>query len=94
MLTLTDSAATEIRTLTASPEIPESSGLRIATSDDGGNLLLSLASEPSDGDAVVEEHGARVFLEPAVAVLLDNQALDTAIDQDGKTRFAVNPQEI
>lgn len=92
MLTLTDSAATEIRTLTASPEIPESTGLRIATSEDGSNLLLSLATAPTDGDAVVEDHGARVFLEPAVAVMLDNQALDTALDTDGKTRFAVSPQ--
>ncbi len=94
MLTLTDSAATEIRTLTASPEIPESSGLRIATSEDGDNLLLSLATAPTDGDSVVEEHGARVFLEPAVAVMLDQQALDTAVDPDGRTRFAVNPQPL
>lgn len=94
MLTLTDSAATEIRTLTASPEIPESTGLRIATSEDGSNLLLSLATAPTDGDAVVEEHGARVFLEPAVAAMLDQQSLDTAVDPDGKTRFAVSPQQI
>jgi len=30
-----------------------------------------------------------VFLEPTVAVLLEKQALDTAVDPDGTTRFFV-----
>ncbi len=92
MLTLTDTAATEIRTLTANPEIPESSGLRIAASPEGDNLLLSLAAGPADGDAVVENEGARVFLEPTAAVMLDGQALDAGVDAEGKTRFSVTPQ--
>src|SRR5579875_3300423 len=67
-LTLTDNAANEIRNIVAHPEVPDSSGVRITSAPTGG-LTLSLAAEPTDGDTVVDEAGARVFLEPTAAEL-------------------------
>ena len=63
MLTLSDTAATEIRNLVAQPEVPADGGVRIASAPDGA-LTLALAGGPADGDAVVENGGARVFVEP------------------------------
>lgn len=95
MLTLTDSAATEIRTITESPEIPDEAGVRIATTPDGAGLTLSLAASPTEGDAVVEDHGARVFLEPTAAGLLDDKSLDAVrdpADAEGQVQFAIAEQ--
>lgn len=95
MLTLTDSAATEIRTITAAPEIPDDAGVRIATTPDGAGLTLSLAASPVDGDAVVEDNGARVFLEPTAAGLLDDKSLDAVRDPSdaaAPVQFAIAEQ--
>lgn len=88
MLTLTDNAAIEIRNLIAMPEVPDDGGVRIA-SDDAGALTLALAGAPVDGDAVIEEQGARVFLEPAAGELLDDKLLDAGVDPTGNVQFSI-----
>lgn len=93
MLTLTDSATTEIRNLIDNnPDVPDDAGVRIATSPDGDGLTLSLALVPSEDDAVVTEHGARVFVESAAAPLLDDKALHAAVDEQGQVQFALAEQ--
>jgi Fe-S cluster assembly iron-binding protein IscA len=93
VLTLTDSATAEIRNLIDNnPEVPDDAGVRIATSTDGATLTLSLALVPSEDDAVVNEHGARVFLEPAAAQMLDDKALHAAVDEQGQVQFALAEQ--
>ena len=93
MLTLTDSATTEIRNLIdKNPEVPESAGVRIAAAPDGGTLTLSLALVPSEDDAVLTEHGAKVFLEPTAAELLDDKELHAAVDEQGQVQFALAEQ--
>jgi iron-sulfur cluster assembly protein len=88
VLTLTDNAATEIRNLIALPEVPDQGGVRIA-SDDAGALTLALAGAPTDGDAVIEDQGARVFVEPAAGELLDDKQLDAGVDPEGNVQFSI-----
>src|SRR5262249_61546420 len=65
MLTLTDSAATAIRTLITQPDLPEETGLRIMKEGDGApSFQLALTEGPAAGDQVVESAGARVFVGP------------------------------
>ncbi|MEJ3748198.1 hypothetical protein WEI85_44225 [Actinomycetes bacterium KLBMP 9797] len=92
MLTLTENAAQVIRDLTDQPEVPEGAGLRIATDPTAGALTLSLAAEPAAGDQVVDEAGARLFLESTAAEILDDKALDAAVDPNGAVQFAVAEQ--
>jgi Fe-S cluster assembly iron-binding protein IscA len=88
VLTLTENAATEIRNLIALPEVPDDGGVRIA-SDETGALTLALAGAPAEGDAVIDEQGARVFLEPAAGELLDDKLLDAGVDPSGNVQFSI-----
>lgn len=87
MLTLTDNATIEIRNLLEAPAAPDGSGVRIAADPTSGGLSLSLAAEPLDGDQVLDEEGARVFLEPQVATLLDDKSLDASVTDGGGVQF-------
>ena len=84
MLTLTDHAQTAVRTMTQDPQAPEGAGLRITPSNEG--LELMLVAEPVAGDALIDDEGARVFVEPQAAQLLDGQTLDAQV-ADGKVNF-------
>lgn len=88
MITLTDNAAAQIRNLVDQPDVPDDAGVRIASTADGA-LTLSLATEPTDGDAVVDRDGARVFLEPEADQLLDGRQLDAGVDPEGSVRFSI-----
>ena len=93
MLTLTDSAVTAIRTLTSQPELPEDTGLRIMAQDEAGpSFQVTLAETPVAGDQVIEENGARVFLEANAAAALDDKALDAQVDDEGTVAFTVAVQ--
>jgi Fe-S cluster assembly iron-binding protein IscA len=89
VLTLTDTASTEIRNIIADPEVPDGCGLRIANDPAAGGLTLTLATAPAEDDQVLDENGARVFLEPQAAMMLDDKALDAAHDDNGQLRFTV-----
>ena len=93
MLTLTDSAVTAIRTLTSQPELPVDTGLRIMAQDEGApSFQVTLAETPVAGDQVIEEDGARVFLEANAAAALDDKALDAQVDDEGTVAFTVAQQ--
>ncbi|GAA1583388.1 hypothetical protein GCM10009678_77570 [Actinomadura kijaniata] len=90
MLTLTDGAVQVIRTVTANPELPPETGIRIEPGVNGSDALrLSVAAAPEAGDQIVEEEGARVYLEPEVAQLLDDKTLDAQVDQQGEVEFTI-----
>ena len=89
VLTLTDNAASEIRNLTADPELPEGCGMRIANDPASNALTLTLVPTPAAGDQVLEEDGARVFLDQQAAALLDDSALDAAPDNAGQVKFTI-----
>jgi len=93
MLTLTDSAASAIRTLTSQPDLPQQTGLRIMRQEQGAQAFqLALADGPQDGDQVVEASGARVFVEPDAAAELDDKALDAALNEQGDLAFRIADQ--
>jgi iron-sulfur cluster assembly protein len=83
VLTLTDQARDAVRAMT--PQAPESAGLRIAPGNQKG-FELSRVAEPVPGDALIDDGGARLFVEPQTAQLLDEETLD-AQDVDGEVNF-------
>jgi Fe-S cluster assembly iron-binding protein IscA len=93
MLTLTDSAATAIRTLITQPDLPEETGLRIMKEGDGApSFQLALTEGPADGDQVVETAGARVFVDAEAAAALDDKALDAQVNEQGDLAFRISEQ--
>ncbi|WP_432984084.1 adhesin [Dactylosporangium sp. CA-233914] len=92
MVVLTERAVAAIHDLTDRPDAPEGTGLRIATDASRGSLNLSLAPTPSAGDAVVEAVGARLFLDPDAAMILNDKALDAGTDANGQVTFTVAEQ--
>ncbi|MGH4019541.1 MAG: adhesin [Pseudonocardiaceae bacterium] len=97
MLAITETAAQAINSLVTSNDMPEGSGLRIAGQQDTEPeaLELSVAAAPSEQDSVLEGGGAKVFLEPVAAQVLDDKVLDVQrVDEDGEEqlRFAIAPQ--
>lgn len=89
LLTLTDHAQTAVRTLTQDPEAPESAGLRIIPGAEG--LELMLVAEPVPGDVLIDEGGARVFVEPQAAQLLEEQTLDAQVEEGQVNFFLAAP---
>lgn len=85
MLALTENAVHAVKEIVSSSEqAPETGGLRVVADRVGAqaNLELSVAALPGEDDEVVEEHGARVFLDPEAALLLDDKVLDASIEQN------------
>jgi iron-sulfur cluster assembly protein len=92
VLTLTDHAQDAVRTLTRDPQAPESAGLRIASGDEG--LELMVVAEPLPGDALIEDGGARVFVEAQAAQLLDEETLDAQVEGDKVNFFLAPPDDM
>lgn len=95
MLTLTENASTIVKDINdqiAQQGLPES-GLRIS-SEDGPepSFAVSAAEEPAPTDQVVEQGGARVFLDESATVELDDKILDASVDQGGNVSFALGIQ--
>jgi Fe-S cluster assembly iron-binding protein IscA len=92
MLTLTPEAATGIRNLIDRPDVPDTAGLRIANDGDEGELTLSLVATPAEQDLVLDESGARLFLDADAAMALDEKVLDMAAGPDGAVQFSIGQQ--
>jgi iron-sulfur cluster assembly protein len=92
LLSLTEGAVQVIRTVTSQPQLPEETGIRIVAQDTAGSLSLSVTEGPQEGDQVVEEGGARVFLETGAAMALDDKMLDAEIDDKGDVAFLIGQQ--
>jgi Fe-S cluster assembly iron-binding protein IscA len=46
------------------------------------NFHLTVVPLPAEDDEVIDEQGARVFLEPEAASLLEEKVLDASVEQD------------
>jgi Fe-S cluster assembly iron-binding protein IscA len=87
MITLTEVAKEAIQALTA--DGPAEAGVRLSTtptSPDGDAVPVSLAmaEAPEAGDEVIDDDGARVFVEPAAASILGDHLLDAQVDYEAQ----------
>jgi iron-sulfur cluster assembly protein len=85
LLALTDSAVQAVKHIvSSSDEVSETGGLRMVAERAGtqAHLQLNVVPLPAEDDEVIEEQGARVFLEPEAASLLDDKVLDASVEQD------------
>ncbi|MDQ3628298.1 MAG: Fe-S cluster assembly protein HesB [Actinomycetota bacterium] len=93
MLTLTENASHVVKSITEQSTDTPTAGLRISTEGaEPGEMGLAAAEVPQPGDQVVEEAGARIFIEDSAATLLDDKTLDAMVDESGAVQFAVAPQ--
>lgn len=83
MLTMTETAQTAIRSLSEQAGLPETGGVRLAMDEAQDGLQMSLAPQPEEGDQVIDDAGARVFMPTETATLLDTQELDAAATPEG-----------
>lgn len=91
MLTVTANAATIIKGLLTSSDEARAGGLRIGAKDDAAHLGVEIAPAPLPYDAVVEDGGARVFLDPVASPQLADRELDVVIEE-GRVSFVVRDQ--
>ncbi len=85
LLALTESAVQAVKDIvSSSDEVAETGGLRMVAERAGtqANFQLRVVPLPGEDDEVIEEQGARVFLEPEAASLLDDKVLDASVDQN------------
>ena len=94
MLTLTENASTVVKTLVDQQEAP-AAGLRISQdAPDSPALHVIATQEPQPGDQVVEDGGAKVFLEETAALTLDDKVLDAQVDDAGGVQFTIAAQTV
>jgi iron-sulfur cluster assembly protein len=85
LLALTDSAVEAVKSIvSSSDDVAETGGLRMVADRAGtqANFQLSVVPLPAEDVEVIDEQGARVFLEPDAASLLDDKVLDASVEQD------------
>src|SRR4051812_28441668 len=85
MLAVTEDAANAINAMLLGAELPREGGLRITAEQDDHQeptLALALTESAEPGDVSVDDHGARVFLDPPSAAVLDDKILDAEIHED------------
>lgn len=92
MLTVTDTAAEIIHTIIVNQPDPADSGLRISPQiQPEGTTVFAItpAPGPAPEDQIVEarDGDARIYLEPAAALLLDDQILDAGVSEQGEVTF-------
>lgn len=86
---ITENAVLVIRDLAAQQGAPTIAGVRIAVDPTGDSLKVEPVERPAEGDEVVENLGARVFLDSDAADLLGDKALDATVGDDGGVEFSV-----
>ncbi len=85
MLVLTQQAVDAIRTIVEESGVGPNGGLRISSQSDADGeqeLEFGVEPEPSEGDEVVREAGAVVFLDRAAAAALADKTLDVHAHDD------------
>lgn len=95
MLTLTDNAADIVKQIAEQVPDAEGPGLRICEAEAGGDagLILAAVSAPEPGDRIIDDHGARVFLDETAATILDDKVLDAEVQPDGAVTFGLGQQD-
>jgi len=92
MLTLTENASTIVKTIVDQKLPSDDGGLRFSQeASTPGGLTVTTADHAEPGDAVVEQDGAKVFLDEDAAVALGDQVLDADVDEAGSVQFSLLP---
>jgi Fe-S cluster assembly iron-binding protein IscA len=98
LLTLTQNATETIEQILSSPTMPDGAGIRIMPSlqvmdgsSSGEELIVAVAEQPGDGDQVIQEGGARVFVQDSIVDPLDDMFLDANV-VDQQVRFMLGGQ--
>ena len=95
MLTLTENASTVVKSIVDQTSEAEQAGLRISQDAEDSPALHVIPTEaPQPGDQVLEDGGARVFLEETAAVTLDDKILDAQVDDNGGVQFTIAVQSV
>jgi iron-sulfur cluster assembly protein len=96
MIHVTEKAAVKIRELLKKEGLPETSGgLRVGVQGGGCSGLtyaMRLETEARNRDNVIEEHGARIFVDPKSLLYLNNTTLDYQEDLMRQGFVFQNPQ--
>ena len=93
MLTLTENASTVVKSIVEQSEGAQEAGLRISQDAvDSPALHVMPTESPQPGDHVLEDSGARVFLEETAAETLDDKILDAQVDDNGGVQFTIAVQ--
>lgn len=93
MLTLTETAATVVKSIVDQDSTVTDGGLRIGTSPGAEReFKIAVVAEPQPGDALVENDGARVYVAETASEILDNKTLDAQVGENGSITFALVPQ--
>lgn len=98
MITLSESAAAQVRRMMADQQLdPESTGLRVAVKPSGCSgfsYTLDFQPEASEGDAVLQQHGIRIFLDSGSTPYLNGVQIDWAGGLLGAGFKFTNPQAV
>lgn len=93
MLTLTENASSVVKNIVEQTGSEQEAGLRISQDAADSPALHVMPTEaPQPGDQVLEDGGARVFLEETAAVTLDDKILDAQVDESGGVEFSIGVQ--
>lgn len=92
IVTLTESAATEVKKLLA--EEPDKEGLRLEIRGGGcSGMSYGLSFDKAqEKDHVIEQHGVKVFVDSKSAIYLKGTILDFQAGLQGKGFVIKNPQ--
>ncbi|PWU58752.1 adhesin [Micromonospora globispora] len=93
MLTMTENAVMVIRDLALQQDVAEGGGLRIAADTDAGSLSIELVEQPVQGDQVLDNQGARIFLDADAAELLNDTSVDATVDDEGIVQFGFTEKD-
>lgn len=95
MLTLSRTASEAIKDVVRrSPDVPDELGgirlFRATTSNGRTELVMGISEAPEKRDAIVEQSGVRVFVEPALRDDVAGKRLDVSDDGDGWVGFRLH----
>lgn len=89
MLSISQDAATLVRTLTRDADLPDDAGVRIIIDPTHHSLSMDLARNPEPRDAIVTAHGAHVFLTQPVVERLERRTLRAEVTEARSLFFIV-----
>lgn len=93
MLTLTENASNVVKTIATQQLGNPEGGLRISTHEgDSESFAITPVPEGEPGDQVVENDGAKVFVDEPASIALDDKVLDAQVDPEGNVQFQLGLQ--